>query len=135
MLRFQELMAPVQNSQGIAIHGMSGFRDVLAKPLHGGNTAPPVRKGSMVTVEFAASLRRHVECAPQNVAAGSLRVVLEAAWAAAPELSHYVLDDQGHIRKHVAVFINKTMLMNRQNVSLPVASGDKVLVIQALTGG
>jgi len=57
----------------------------------------------MVTVEFAASLRRHVACAPQTVAAGNLRVVLEAALAAAPELSHYVLDDQGHIRKHVAV--------------------------------
>ena len=89
----------------------------------------------MVTVEFAASLRRHVACPPQTVAAGSLRVVLESALAAAPELSHYVLDDQGHIRKHVAVFINKTMVLDRQNLTRPVASGDNVLVIQALTGG
>ena len=89
----------------------------------------------MVTVEFAASLRRHVECAPQTVAAGSLRAVLEAALAAAPELRHYVLDDQGNIRKHVAVFINKTMLKDRQNLSQSVASGDSILVIQALTGG
>jgi len=89
----------------------------------------------MVTVEFAASLRRHVACAPQNVAAGSLRAVLEAALVAAPELSHYVLDDQGNIRKHVAVFINKTMVLDRQNLTQPLTSGDKVLVIQALTGG
>lgn len=89
----------------------------------------------MVTVEFAASLRRHVACAPQNVAAGSLRAVLEAALAAAPELSHYVLDDQGNIRKHVAVFVNKTMVLDRQNLTQTLASGDKVLVIQALTGG
>lgn len=89
----------------------------------------------MVTVEFAASLRRHVECAPQTVAAGSLCAVLQAALAAAPELSHYVLDDQGYIRKHVAVFINQTMVTNRQNLALPVASGDQVLVIGALTGG
>ena len=89
----------------------------------------------MVTVEFAASLRRHVECAPQNVAAGSLRVVLDAALAAAPELRHYVLDDQDNIRKHVAVFVNKTMVRDRQNLTQPLASGDKVLVIQALTGG
>ena len=89
----------------------------------------------MVTVEFAASLRRHVECAPQNVAAGSLRVVLDAAFAAAPALRHYVLDDQGNIRKHVAVFVNKTMVLNRQNLTQPLASGDRVLVIQALTGG
>lgn len=89
----------------------------------------------MVKVEFAASLRRHVECAPQRVAPGSLRAVLDAALAAAPGLRHYVLDDQGHIRKHVAVFINKTMVMDRQNLSQPLASGDSVLVIQALTGG
>ena len=89
----------------------------------------------MVTVEFAASLRRHVECAPQNVAAGSLRVVLEAALAAAPELRHYVLDDQDNIRKHVAVFVNKTMVLDRQNLTQTLASGDSVLVIQALTGG
>jgi molybdopterin converting factor small subunit len=89
----------------------------------------------MVTVEFAASLRRHVECAPQTVAAGSLRTVLETALAAAPELRNYVLDDQGNVRKHVAVFINQTMLKNRQNLSQSVASGDSVLVIQALTGG
>ena len=36
----------------------------------------------MVTVEFAASLRRHVACAPQRVSEGSLRVVLDAALAA-----------------------------------------------------
>jgi molybdopterin converting factor small subunit len=89
----------------------------------------------MVTVEFAASLRRHVACAPQNVAAGSLRAVLEAALVAAPELRHYVFDDQSHIRKHVAVFINKTMVFDRQNLSQALASGDSVLVIQALTGG
>lgn len=89
----------------------------------------------MVKVEFAASLRRHVECAPQRVAPGSLRAVLDAALAAAPGLRHYVLDDQGHIRKHVAVFINKTMVMDRQTLNQPLASGDSVLVIQALTGG
>jgi molybdopterin converting factor small subunit len=89
----------------------------------------------MVTVEFAASLRRHVECAPQNVAGGSLRAVLEAALAAAPELRHYVLDDQENIRKHVAVFVNKTMVLDRQNLTQALASGDRVLVIQALTGG
>lgn len=89
----------------------------------------------MVSVEFAASLRRHVQCGPQSVAPGSLRAVLDSALAAAPELRHYVFDDQGHIRKHVAVFINQTMVLNRQDLGQPLVSGDNVLVIQALTGG
>jgi len=89
----------------------------------------------MVTVEFAPSLRRHVECAPQTVAPGSLRQVLEAALLAAPNLAPYVFDDQRCVRKHVAVFINKTMTLDRQRLDQPVQAGDRVLVIQALTGG
>ena len=89
----------------------------------------------MVTVEFAASLRRHVDCPAQTVPQGSLSAVLAEALLAAPELAHYVFDDQGHIRKHVAVFVNKTMVLDRQNLNQPVASSDTVLVIQALTGG
>ena len=89
----------------------------------------------MVSVEFAPSLRRHVECAPQRVAAGNLRTALQAALAAAPELTHYVFDDQGNIRKHVAVFVNKDMLADRTRLEQSLSNGDSVLVIQALTGG
>jgi molybdopterin converting factor small subunit len=89
----------------------------------------------MVTVEFASSLRRHVECAPQQVAAGSLGQVLQAALQAAPALANYVFDDQHCIRKHVAVFVNKTLVVDRKNLGHSLQSGDQVLVIQALTGG
>ena len=89
----------------------------------------------MVRVEFAASLRRHVDCAPQSVAAGSLRAVLEAALAAAPALAHYVFDDQRMVRKHVAVFVNQAMVQDRRLLDQPLVAGDRVLVIQALSGG
>lgn len=89
----------------------------------------------MVQVEFAASLQRHKPCPPQSVPAESLANVLSQAFAAEPGLRHYVLDDQGHIRKHVAVFINGVMHQQRQQMDLPVADGGKVLVVQCLTGG
>ncbi len=89
----------------------------------------------MVHVEFAASLRRHVECAAQVVPAGSLREVLTAALAGAPGLAHYVLDDQGHVRKHVAVFVNKQLVHDRAHLQQRLGSDDRVLVAQALTGG
>ena len=89
----------------------------------------------MVAVEFAPSLRRHVECRPQSVAPGSLREVLEAALMAAPELAHYVFDDQRAVRKHVAVFVNRQMVQDRVHLNQPLHAGDQVLVIQALTGG
>ena len=57
----------------------------------------------MPTVEFAPALTRHVACATQAVDAHTLRGALEGAFAAAPGLRHYVLDEQGSVRKHVAV--------------------------------
>jgi len=91
---------------------------------------------SLVLVEFAASLRRHVACGPQEVPCGSLRQVLDAALASAPAaLAPYVLDDQRCVRKHVAVFINHSLVLDRQNLDQQLQPGDRVLVIQALTGG
>ena len=89
----------------------------------------------MVTVEFAASLRRHVDCPQQQVAPGTLRAVLEAALSAAPALAHYVFDDQRCVRKHVAVFVNQTLVLDRQHLTQTLTANDRVLVIQALTGG
>lgn len=89
----------------------------------------------MVTVEFAASLRRHVECAPQSVAPGTLRDVLEGALRAAPALANYVFDDQRAVRKHVALFVNGQMVSDRVNLNQSLGAGDRVLVVQALTGG
>jgi sulfur carrier protein ThiS len=89
----------------------------------------------MIAVEFAPSLRRHVECAPQAVAAGTLRTVLEAALRAAPRMAPYVFDDQRAVRKHVAVFVNEQMVHDRIRLDQPLSDGDRVLVIQALTGG
>ncbi len=89
----------------------------------------------MVTVEFAPALRRHVDCAPQHVSSGSLREVLEAALRAAPALATYVFDDQRAVRRHVAVFVNRQLVQDRATLSQPVADGDRVFVVQALSGG
>lgn len=89
----------------------------------------------MPVVEFAPSLRRHVDCPPQTVPAGPLRAALMDALKTAPALAHYVFDDQHCVRRHVAVFINQRMVTNRQRLDDPLAEGDRVLVIQALSGG
>jgi sulfur-carrier protein len=89
----------------------------------------------MPHVEFAPSLTRHVACAPQRVQAATLRDALAAAFDAAPALRGYVLDEQGNVRKHVAVFVNTQMIADRARLDVPLADDDKVMVIQALTGG
>jgi sulfur-carrier protein len=97
------------------------------------NLVTPIERS--VSVTFAASLQRHIPCPTQSVAPASLRAVIKTALLAAPDLSHYVFDDQGNIRKHVAVFINRDMLQNRADLTRTLSAGDQVLVVQALTGG
>ena len=89
----------------------------------------------MPQVEFAAALQRLVACPAQRVQAATLGQALDAAFAAAPGLKHYVLDEQRTIRKHVAVFVNGRMVPDRARLDLPVGADDRIMVIQALTGG
>jgi molybdopterin synthase sulfur carrier subunit len=89
----------------------------------------------MPLVEFAPALTRHVACPPQQVQAATLAAALEQAFAAAPGLRGYVLDEQGAVRKHVAVFVNAQLIGSRTRLDVPLQPDDKVNVIQALTGG
>ncbi|MES2785110.1 MAG: MoaD/ThiS family protein [Pseudomonadota bacterium] len=89
----------------------------------------------MPSVEFAPALTRHVACPPQTVQASTLRTALDSALLAAPGLRSYVLDEQGVVRKHVAVFVNAQMIRDRAALDMALEPEDKVMVIQALTGG
>ncbi len=88
-----------------------------------------------ISVSFAPHLQRHVPCPTQTVDATSLRDALDMALMAAPALRHYVFDEQNHIRKHVAVFVNGILVRNRINLDVALNEGDKIDVIQALSGG
>ena len=89
----------------------------------------------MPIVSFAPQLQRHVPCPTQRVAAATLGDALRNAFVVAPTLAGYVLDEQGHVRKHVAVFVNNEMIVSRRDMALPVATDDTIMVIQALSGG
>ena len=89
----------------------------------------------MAHLEFAPALQRHMAALPMTNAAASLRALLDAAFAQQPGLQGYVLDDQGRVRKHVAVFINGTLLHDRQQLDVPLAADDRIYIAQALSGG
>jgi len=90
---------------------------------------------AMPIVSFAPHLQRHVPCPTQRVTAGTLGEALRESFVAAPAIERYVLDEQGHVRKHVAIFINNEMIASRRDLSVPVAAEDTIMVIQALSGG
>jgi molybdopterin synthase sulfur carrier subunit len=89
----------------------------------------------MPSVAFAPALTRHVACDVQQVEAGTVRAALDSAFRRAPALRDYVFDEQGAVRKHVAVFVNGEMLPRAAAPERRLSPADQVMVIQALTGG
>lgn len=89
----------------------------------------------MATVSFTHTLQRHVECPPVEVRGGTVREALEAVWAVNPRARGYVLDDQGALRHHMAIFLDGRMIRDRAGLGDAVQPDSKLYVMQALSGG
>ena len=89
----------------------------------------------MPRVVFTSNLQRHVNCPETQVAAGTVRTALAQVFAAQPQARGYVLDEQGHLRRHVVVFVDGQRVRDREQLSDPVRDASEVYVMQALTGG
>ena len=89
----------------------------------------------MPRVVFTSNLQRHVNCPETRVAAGTVRSALAQVFAAQPQARGYVLDEQGHLRRHVTVFIDGRRVRDRERLDEVVGASSEVYVMQALTGG
>lgn len=89
----------------------------------------------MPRVAFTPNLERHVEVPPTDVAAATVAEALAAVFQDNPKLRHYLLDDQGRLRRHVNVFVNSEPVADRHALSDPVQESDEIFVFQALSGG
>ena len=89
----------------------------------------------MPRVTFTQNLQRHLDV-PACVAEGAtVREVLDNVFEQNPMLRSYVLDDQGHLRKHVVVFVNGQQIQDRLLLGDTIDESSEVLVMQALSGG
>jgi molybdopterin synthase sulfur carrier subunit len=89
----------------------------------------------MPVVEFTPQLRRFTSTPRVECAAATVRGALEAAFAANPRLRGYVLDDQGHLRANVVVFVDGRRSDDRVALADPLGPASRVHVMQALSGG
>lgn len=89
----------------------------------------------MPRIAFTPQLRRFTETPEVDTPAATLRQALEAAFAVNPRLRGYVLDDQGHLRPNVVVFIDGRRCAERVMLADPLRPDSRVHVLQALSGG
>ena len=74
----------------------------------------------MPTVTFTPNIQHHVHCPDSVVPGGTVREALDAVFAGNPRARSYVLDDQGALRKHMAIYRNAEIIHDRARLSDPV---------------
>jgi hypothetical protein len=89
----------------------------------------------MPTIVFTQQLRRFTDVPEIDTSADTLRSALEAAFAVNPQLRGYIVDEQGHLRPNVVIFIDGNRVRDRVTLNNKLAADSNVYVLQALSGG
>jgi molybdopterin synthase sulfur carrier subunit len=86
-------------------------------------------------IVFTQQLKRFTETPEVDAPVATLREALQAAFAINPRLQGYVLDEQGHLRPNVVVFIDGQRSRDRVALTDVLRADSQVHVLQALSGG
>lgn len=89
----------------------------------------------MAKIVFTQQLRRFTEVPEIDTAASTLHDALDAAFTINPRLRGYVLDEQGHLRRHVVIFIDGHRVRDHIALDDALAPDSSIHVLQALSGG
>ncbi|MEW4527287.1 MoaD/ThiS family protein [Maioricimonas sp. JC845] len=96
----------------------------------------------MPTVTAAPALARWISDRPGpagpvswTVEGETVRDVLDRFFEQQQQLRGYVLDEQGQVRHHVAVFVDGTAIDDKRSLAIPVGPQSEIYLFQALSGG
>lgn len=89
----------------------------------------------MAKLSFTQQLARFTTAPEIQTNAPNLRLALEDAFIQHPHLRSYILDDQGHLRQHVVIFMDGRRVIDRGGLQDVVLADSQIHVLQALSGG
>jgi hypothetical protein len=89
----------------------------------------------MPTVRFTQNIQRHVGCPTREIPGETIRDVLDGYFRLHEQARGYVLDDQGKLRQHMAIFIDGCQIRDRDDLGDRVPPDAIVDLVQALSGG
>ncbi|HRI21381.1 MAG TPA: MoaD/ThiS family protein [Panacibacter sp.] len=90
----------------------------------------------MPVVKFTKALKRFFPSLADTPASGtSLTEILGEMDTRYPGVKSYLLDEHGHLRKHVNIFIDGTMITDRKALNDVFNNNSEIYIIQALSGG
>lgn len=90
----------------------------------------------MARVRFTSHLRRFFPTLEDGEVAGAtVGEIVDELERRYPGFRSYVVDETGRLRRHVNVFIGEEPIADRERLGDAVKDGDKVFILQALSGG
>ena len=90
----------------------------------------------MPTVKFTRSLNRFFpELEEVSVNGKTLEEILREVNVRYPGISNYLLDEHHRLRKHVNIFIDGTLISDRNGLKDSFSENSEIFIIQALSGG
>jgi molybdopterin converting factor small subunit len=99
-------------------------------------TAHPAASAPTITVHIPGPLRPCCAGASElAVAATSVGAVLEEFERRHPALHRSICDETGTVRRHINLFVNTDHMRDRNGLDTPLAPGDVVTILPAVSGG
>ncbi|MBX3186353.1 MAG: MoaD/ThiS family protein [Labilithrix sp.] len=90
----------------------------------------------MPHVSFTRHLQRFFPTlAEGDVPGGTVREIVDELERRYPGLASYLTDETGKVRRHVNIFVGEEPIRDRDRLTDPLAPGDEVFILQALSGG
>ena len=90
----------------------------------------------MPKVKFTSALKRFYPDLQDTVVVGqTISELLDHINQAYPGIRHYLIEEDGSLRKHVNIFIDQELIYDRNTLTDAVGQDDEVLIYQALSGG
>ena len=90
----------------------------------------------MATVNFTQALKRfYPKLDTLEVEAKDVNEVIKNIETKFPGIENYLVDDQRALRKHVNIFVNGSLIKDREQLTDALTSDSEVYIMQALSGG
>lgn len=92
----------------------------------------------MPVVEWTSHLKTHfpgLGSGPATLTGTTVAEAIAALERKAPGIEFYICDERGRLRKHVNIFVDGEMIVDRRRLSDRVGEATRVLIMQALSGG
>lgn len=90
----------------------------------------------MPAVKFTNALKRFFpNLHDYNANGSSLAHILSDIEQEFPGIKNYLLDEHGRLRKHVNIFIDGSIINDRDTLTDTFTANSEIYIIQALSGG